>query len=65
MLEQRYVHRDLFLLFRKYGDVLSVHIMVNTHTGLSKGYGFISYKNPKHAEAAIQHMNGFRVSPMF
>jgi RNA recognition motif-containing protein len=36
--------------------------MVNKITGLSKGYGFISFANANDALQAIQNMNGFRVS---
>jgi RNA recognition motif-containing protein len=35
--------------------------MVNRQSGLSRGYGFISYENPLAAERAIQHMDGFRL----
>jgi hypothetical protein len=48
-------YRDLYLLFRKHGTILSVHTMI------SKGYGFVSFAQKEHATAAIQQMNGFRV----
>lgn len=54
--------RDLYLLFRRHGDILSVHIMVNKVTGLSKGYGFVSFANPTDAQTAIESLDGFRVS---
>ena len=54
--------RDLYLLFRKYGTILSVHTMINKTTGLSKGYGFVSYSSREEAKAAIAAMDGFRVS---
>ncbi|RYH29363.1 hypothetical protein EON65_08725 [archaeon] len=54
--------RDLYLLFRRYGTILSVHIMVNKTTGLSKGYGFVSFAYRDDAKAAIEGMDGFRVS---
>lgn len=53
--------RDLYLLFRRYGTILSVHIMVNKATGLSKGYGFVSFAFADDAQAAIELMDGFRV----
>ena len=53
--------RDLYLLFRKYGTILSVHTMINKTTGLSKGYGFVSYSSREEAKAAISAMDGFRV----
>ncbi len=36
--------------------------MVNKVTGLSKGYGFVSYANPTDAQSAIESLDGFRVS---
>jgi len=53
--------RDLYLLFRRHGTILSVHIMVNKSTGLSKGYGFVSFAFKNDAQAAIEAMDGFRV----
>jgi len=51
-------------MFRKYGTILSVHTMINKTTGLSKGYGFVSYAARDEAQAAISAMDGFRVSGM-
>lgn len=53
--------RDLYLLFRRFGTILSVHIMVNKTSGLSKGYGFVSFAFPEDAASAIELMDGFRV----
>ena len=50
---------DLFLLFRRYGDLRSIHIMTNKNTNLSRGYGFVSYSNKHEADVAIDAMNGF------
>ena len=36
--------------------------MVNKVTGLSKGYGFVSFANPADAQSAIEALDGFRVS---
>jgi len=55
------INRDLYLLFRKHGTILSVHTMINKGTGLSKGYGFVSFAHKDHATLAIEQMNGFRV----
>jgi hypothetical protein len=52
---------DLYLLFRRHGTILSVHIMVNKSTGLSKGYGFVSFANAEDAAVAIETMDGFRL----
>jgi len=52
---------DLYLLFRRFGTLLSVHTMINKTTGLSKGYGFVSYSAREEAKAAIAAMDGFRL----
>ena len=50
---------DLYLLFRRFGDLRSIHIMTNKRTSLSRGYGFVSYSNKHEADKAIDAMNGF------
>lgn len=52
---------DLYLLFRRYGTILSVHTMVDTTTGLSRGFGFVSYSNAAEAKEAIAHLDGLKV----
>lgn len=52
----------MYLLFRKHGTILSVHTMINKNTGLSKGYGFVSFADKDEAKIAMEQMNGFRVS---
>jgi len=52
----------MYLLFRRFGTIISVHIMINKTTGLSKGYGFVSFAFHEDAKAAISSMDGFRVS---
>jgi RNA recognition motif-containing protein len=36
--------------------------MINKATGLSKGYGFVSFSTKAEAAAAIVALDGFRVS---
>jgi RNA recognition motif-containing protein len=36
--------------------------MVNKITGLSKGYGFVSFAHTPDAQTAIEALDGFRVS---
>ena len=52
---------DLYLLFRKFGSILSVHIMINKNTGLSRGFGFVSFTAEEPAIAAVRAMDGFRL----
>ena len=35
--------------------------MINKESGLSRGFGFISFENKESASAAIQQLNGFRL----
>ena len=53
--------RDLYLLFRRFGTVLSVHTMVNRRSGLSRGFGFVDRERAAAAAAAVGHMDGFRL----
>lgn len=52
---------DLVLYFRAFGNLVSAKIFVDKYTGLSKGFGFVSYDNPASAELAIKTMNGFAI----
>lgn len=50
---------QLYTLFCPFGKVLSVRIMINYYTGLSRGYGFVSYSSPEEAALAIKNMHGY------
>ncbi|KAG1313052.1 hypothetical protein G6F64_002546 [Rhizopus arrhizus] len=52
---------ELFSLFRKFGHIVSARVMSNPATGLSKGYGFVSYSKPEEAALALNEMNGIMV----
>ena len=39
--------------------MLSARVFRDKMTGMSKGYGFVSYDNPQTAAATIQQMDGF------
>ena len=47
--------------FNQFGNVLSAKVYVDSHTGKSKGFGFISYNPVVLAEHAIDQMNGFQI----
>jgi len=53
---------ELTTNFMAFGNVMSVKVFVDKLTGMSKGFGFVSYDNPLSAQTAIQHMNGYMVS---
>jgi len=52
---------DLFNYFSPYGNVISVRIMVDTGTGRSRGFGFVSYDDSSSADQAIRQMNGLQL----
>ncbi|KAK5583484.1 hypothetical protein RB653_005080 [Dictyostelium firmibasis] len=49
---------DLLGLFQQYGNVVSSKVYVDKNTGVSKGFGFVSYDNPASANLAISSLNG-------
>jgi hypothetical protein len=52
---------DLFNRFSSFGTVISARIMVDTSTGRSRGFGFVSFDNSASAALAIEKMNGFEI----
>lgn len=52
---------DLEGMFRNFGNLLSVSVQIDKMTGRPKGFGFVSYDNPKSAQAAIAALDGFVV----
>ena len=48
---------DLESLFKSYGDVASVNIIVDRYSGQSKGFGFVEMETAEAADAAISALN--------
>jgi polyadenylate-binding protein len=48
----------LLTAFEPYGKVLSSRVMLNTHTGISRGYGFVMFESAEAATNAITALNG-------
>lgn len=46
-------------VFSPFGRVVAGRVQMDSVTGAHKGYGFISYDNPKSTVEAIKHMQGF------
>ncbi|KAH7365622.1 hypothetical protein KP509_18G038200 [Ceratopteris richardii] len=44
--------------FEEFGTVVAVKIIVDKDSGNSRGYGFITFTNPRSATKAINNMNG-------
>lgn len=58
-LDFHVTEEQLFKLFAsKYDTVASSKIVMDTRTGLSKGYGFVRFRCAKEAEKAITQMQG-------
>jgi RNA recognition motif-containing protein len=57
-LEPHITNQDLSQTFRKFGRIISARVMTNPATGLSKGYGFVSFGKSEEAAAALQEMHG-------
>ncbi|KAF4654290.1 hypothetical protein FOL47_010043 [Perkinsus chesapeaki] len=54
-----WTEQDLRDHFTSFGTIVSAKVVVDKHTGLSRGYGFISYDNAQSAARAVSEMNGF------
>ncbi|CAD8072352.1 unnamed protein product [Paramecium sonneborni] len=50
--------KTLYETFSAFGHILSTKIMRNPETGVSKGYGFVSYDNFESSDGALTAMNG-------
>ncbi|CAB3374980.1 Hypothetical predicted protein [Cloeon dipterum] len=44
--------------FERFGEILSVKVMLDSHTGRSRGFGFVCFTSPESATEAIKNMNG-------
>ena len=49
---------DLGNLFSEYGTVSSVKIIMNKHTGRSKGFGFVEMANAEEGQKAVDSLDG-------
>jgi len=57
-LSQRVEEEDLRSNFSEAGKVLSVHVIKDKYTGLSKGFGFVEMETDEGAQEAIKRFNG-------
>jgi RNA recognition motif-containing protein len=52
---------ELNELFKEYGEVTSVKIIMDKYSGKSKGFGFVEMPNEAEAKKAIKELNGAEV----
>ena len=57
-----YTDDDLLPLFAPYGSVVSVKVYRDKLTGVSRGFGFVSYSDTSAAERAIAALNGMNMN---
>ncbi len=60
-LDRAVVERELFDLFKPFGQVESAVVVMDSSTGKSKGFGFVEMKNPREAIKAIKALNTLKV----
>mmetsp|Transcript_42139 Transcript_42139/g.119601 ORF Transcript_42139/g.119601 Transcript_42139/m.119601 type:complete len:289 (-) Transcript_42139:725-1591(-) len=51
-------HNDLVKHFLPYGSIPSARVVYDEYTGLSRGFGFVSFDSPQAASTAIEKTNG-------
>ena len=49
---------QLYALFSQFGPLEKVLLQIDVSTGMSRGFAFLSYRDPKDANLAIQTMSG-------
>ncbi|XKL60442.1 hypothetical protein PGB90_007499 [Kerria lacca] len=60
-LPQEYRDEDLFILFARFGAIISTKVYIDKYTNQSKCFGFVSYTNRQSAQRAIIEMNGYSI----
>lgn len=49
-------------IFEPFGEIDSIQLILDTETGRSKGYGFVTYHNADAAKKALDQLNGFELA---
>merc|ERR1711957_1046571 len=57
-IDRNVTQAQLYAIFSQFGQLEKVMLQVDTTTGLSKGFAFLSFKDAKVANLAIQVMSG-------
>ena len=48
-------------LFKQYGKVQSVNIIMDKHSGRSRGFAFVAMATPEEAKKAIEALDGYQL----
>jgi RNA recognition motif-containing protein len=49
---------DLLAAFSRFGPVMEATVIADRDTGRSRGFGFVTFEQPRDADAAIEQMSG-------
>lgn len=60
--DTKVTENELLELFGAYGEIHSLRIQKNPHTGISSGFGYVSMPNETEALQAIGGLNNFRLN---
>ncbi len=44
--------------FARFGEITDAKVITNRETGRSRGFGFVTFADPRAAQQAVQEMNG-------
>ena len=53
--------QSLALIFKKIGDIKSCTIVIDKHTGISKGFGFVDMALDLDGETAVKEIHGTKI----
>ena len=53
--------KSLSLFFKKIGDTKSCTIVIDKHTGISNGFGFVEMALDRDGETAIKELHGTKI----
>lgn len=52
---------DILTVFAQYGKIVKINMVRDKDTQKSKGFAFLTYKNPKSAVLAVDNFDGIKV----